>query len=509
MIIALLLIGLYFFVLKGKKTKHPFPSFVKGPKSNFIIGNGLDFGPDNLIKTLKNYPAQYGKFVQFYLGPIRSIMITDLEFVKEIFMKRPKKFQRLQLLNYAANKLGLDSGLFFAESSTWTRIRKATTPSFSNLNLSNKYSRLVSETFSWVNRLKNQLEDNPNYTFDMKYESFTFTIRTITVVAFGLPTDHPITSYFFSKGFQQDIEKIFKFMGESSVWALPRIFWRYSSYYQYELAGIESSKRFEQKCQEVIDYKRKLIQESSNPNEQKYFSMIDSLLVTESNVSEKGLIDAEIIANAKVFYLAGTDTTAVTMSWISYYFALYPECLRRVREETKAILFQSKDPLTYPEVLASIDMNKCKELKYSLAVVKETLRLAGPAPTLSFETVDESFTLSNGITIEPGDTIWLNQDGIHLDPEVFMEPEKFLPDRWLTKDIIQLNNLEASFLPFGFGPRICPGMNLALQEGVLGIAFLAYFFDFALDCPVSDIVRKCNFVAIANQMPIKLSIAKH
>jgi hypothetical protein len=92
-----------YFFFNGVK---PYPAFVKKAKKGYpVINNGLEFGPDTCVATLQNYPVLYGKLVEFYLGAIRCLMLNDVELSKEILLKRPKRFQRAQLMQYAAEKL--------------------------------------------------------------------------------------------------------------------------------------------------------------------------------------------------------------------------------------------------------------------------------------------------------------------------------------------------------------------------------------------------------------------
>jgi cytochrome P450 len=471
-----------------------------------ILGHAKEFDVETCMTTFKEYPIKYGKFVEFFLGPIRSVLVSDVEIAREILMKRPKKFVRMTMMNYAAEQLQILHALFHAEGAVWSRVRKSTTPSFSNLNLTNKFSLMVSEMFSWMDRMNGQLKETPKMTFDMKYECFTLTIRVVSIIAFGLTETDAVCSYFYSSQCLQDIQRIFKFMGESATWGLPRFLWKIFMY-KYEQEGLEAGIRFDLNCHKVINYKRELLKK----NQKKDYSMIDSLLVNEANATEKALSDEEIVSNVKIFYLAGTDTTAVTMTWACYYFALYPKYCEQLRQEVKDVLFQNQDPMVNrAQLIQSIDIAKIKDMKLANAIVKETLRLSSPAPAMGFEPANgEPAELSNGIVIEPGDMVWVNQDGIHQDPEVFENPFEYLPERWLTEDPVKLNKMESHFLPFGYGTRVCPGMNLALHEAALAVSFLAYFFDMALDCPVDEIKRIANFVAIANKMPVRMTPAKN
>lgn len=169
-----------------------------------------------------------------------------------------------------------------------------------------------------------------------------------------------------------------------------------------------------------------------------------------------------------------------------------------------------------------MDLNLIKELKFTLGVVKEALRLKSPVASIALECSQEDgdglseVILSNGIKIPKGVYAWLNIDGIHHDERHFENPEEFKPSRWLQEEIhneeernSKLMKMESALIAFGGGPRICPGMNLAFHEATLAIAFLAIHYDMTLNCPVSEIKRVPNFVAMANKMPVLFTPAKY
>jgi cytochrome P450 len=148
-------------------------------------------------------------------------------------------------------------------------------------------------------------------------------------------------------------------------------------------------------------------------------------------------------------------------------------------------------------------------LSLTSACVKEVLRLCGAASTDGNQTASESepVTLSSAVIIEPHDSVFVNMDGIHMCGKVIDDPFTFNAKRWLVEDENTLRTLESHFVPFGYGLRICPGMQLALHEAALATAFLAYFYDISLACSNEEIVRVRSFTAAPNKMPILLSKA--
>jgi cytochrome P450 len=503
--------------------KHP---LVKKAKGIWFLGNFLDFSREKSYGTLLEYPKLYGPFTEFYIFTVHAILITDIKIAKEVLLHRPKKFSRPSIVNYSNHALQTETGLFNANGAIWSRIRKSTAPAFSNLNISHKLQKITLELFSSVDRMNTEhhrlKKTQSSPVIDMKYESFALTIRIITIIAFGLELENPLNTYFFSKEFKTDVERIFRFMRESLMFGLPQFLWKYSSKYQHEIEGTESNERFTKHCREMIDYKRELLSSSSSDG----FiasSMIDSLLIHEKHLTEKSLSDEEIIANVKIFYLAGADTTAVTITWIVFYFCLYPEVLEKVRQEAKAILF-GEDFVPFEEnnkekklkISEKMNLELLKEMKYTLGVVKETLRLKSPVASLAHEpTAGEGpVELSNGIVIPEGVIAWINTDGIHRLPEIFENPLEFQPERWLLKgqgggegksDEKKLQEMESCLSSFGGGPRICPGMNLAYNEAVLAAAFSAVHFDMSLGCAKEEVKRVTNLIATLTQMPVLLT----
>ncbi len=487
-----------------------------------IIGSLLDFLPGSIIQTSRQWPVMYGPFVEYYIFNKRSILISDPVIAKEILSKRPKKFQRLRSLALAQKNLRVDKGLFQSNGDQWKRIRKATAPSFNQFNVISKLPGIFEELFAWIDRLEQEItidkDDNSdnNYTvnkdnkpnqkeINMRFQSFSLTVRVISIVAFGLDTNHSITSYFFSQQMLKDMETIFRYSFESSLFPFPRLFWKLmNEKYQLELDAIKGADYFDGQCQNMINYKRDC--QLNNPN-YAITSMIDSMLTKELQGNDTALTDEEIIANVKTIYFAGSDTTSVVISWITYYFAIFPHFLLQAREEAKQILFKDKfltrqqciDEISKPDIVI--------QLTFCNACVKEILRLAGPASMNASQTADpeESVTLSNGLVIGPNDIAWVNNDGIHFNPEIFPQPYEFLPHRWLTSDPAHLQRMEESFLAFGHGSRICPGMFLASLEVPIAIAFLSYHFNIELNCSKDEVKRVRSLAACPNKVPVLLS----
>jgi cytochrome P450 len=107
-------------------------------------------------------------------------------------------------------------------------------------------------------------------------------------------------------------------------------------------------------------------------------------------------------------------------------------------------------------------------LTYTDAVMRETLRLYPPAYALGREVVTP-FELG-GYRLPKGAQIMISQYSMHRDPRYFEDPERFMPERWLTPKDPPLPRF--AYFPFGGGPRVCIGNHFAMMELVLVLASL-------------------------------------
>jgi cytochrome P450 len=208
----------------------------------------------------------------------------------------------------------MQTGLFQSEGTTWTRIRKSTSPSFSNLNITAKFSSIVEEMDNWMLRMREKLNNTDceqkkkkDHVFDMKYETFSLAIRIIAIVGFGLSTksqkdeEKELISYFFSSDFNTDITNAFSFVLHSALFPLPKpFFWKLlSSKYYTEIEARKATQRMNSSCQAIIDYKKRIYENGKLTSH----SMIDSLLFPHSSapVSESGNVVLDSVTFLSVF----------------------------------------------------------------------------------------------------------------------------------------------------------------------------------------------------------------
>jgi cytochrome P450 len=153
--------------------------------------------------------------------------------------------------------------------------------------------------------------------------------------------------------------------------------------------------------------------------------------------------------------LAGHETTALALTWAFYLIALHPKIDERIAEELERVT-GGETP----------DHRHFERLEFTRRVLDETMRLYPPVyvvPRVCIEPVKVG-----GYWISPGNEVWLWSYFMHRDARWFSLPDRFDPDRFLSR--AQSAHSLRTYLPFGAGMRSCIGQGFATLEAVLVIA---------------------------------------
>ncbi|CAG2171555.1 unnamed protein product [Oppiella nova] len=196
------------------------------------------------------------------------------------------------------------------------------------------------------------------------------------------------------------------------------------------------------------------------------------------DMTDKSLTNDEIISQCVLFLMAGYETSATTLAMCLYSIAKHPDVQQKLYEEITKFTEQQSSADPYEAFYA---------LKYMDAVIDETLRLF-PAAIFLERVPNEDYELKGtGITIKKDHVVHIPTYAIHRDPDNFVDPEVFRPERFLSENIA---HNPYTYLPFGAGPRNCLGMRLAQLEVKLALV---------------NLVRR--YVFYATEKPLELGVA--
>jgi cytochrome P450 len=165
-------------------------------------------------------------------------------------------------------------------------------------------------------------------------------------------------------------------------------------------------------------------------------------------------------------YLAGHETTALTLAWTWYLLSQHPPVEDKLLSEWQRVL-RGATPST----------QQLPKLTYTSAVIAESMRLFPPVYVIGREATTDLEL--GGYRVKRGYTVLMSQWVNHRDPKYFPDPEVFRPDRWehgLAKRLPKF-----AYYPFGGGQRLCVGNTFALTEAAIILPAVGQRYRFTLD----------------------------
>ncbi|KAH6765187.1 hypothetical protein C2S51_016436 [Perilla frutescens var. frutescens] len=215
--------------------------------------------------------------------------------------------------------------------------------------------------------------------------------------------------------------------------------------------AIKGGKMVREELMRIIKERRKemMMMEKKKQHEGEGRDLLSKMLLVRDEEGQF-LSEMEISNNIIGMLVASFETTSTAVTVVMNYLAELPHIYDEVFKEQMEIA-KSKGP---NEMLTWEDIEK---MKYSWNVARESLRLTPPAQG-SFRETTAEFTYA-GFTIPKGwKTFWTVHTS-HKNPDYFPEPEKFDPSRFEGT-----GPAPYAFVPFGGGPRMCPGKEYARLE---------------------------------------------
>ena len=229
-------------------------------------------------------------------------------------------------------------------------------------------------------------------------------------------------------------------------------------------------RRFNQAAKEIDEIVYRIIAERRASSHDQ--GDLLSMLLAAHDEDGSQMTNRQLRDEVMTLFLAGHETTALTLSWAWYLLAQNPGVEKKFHSELDEEL-QGRQPT----------MSDMPNLKYTEMIAKESMRLYPPAYGVGRETIDECEI--GGYRVRARSQVFMFQWATQRDSRFFEEPQQFCPERW-TEDFSNALPKYAYF-PFGGGPRLCIGNYFAMMEVVLLLASIGQRFKFSLlpDHPVS------------------------
>lgn len=369
-------------------------------------------------------------------------LIADADLMQPLLIEHVDKLHRDPFTKKIFRRM-TGNGVFVAEDEAWKYQRKMMQPAFHSQRIGSYADTIVQYTEdmlqNWTHNQILQLDD----VFS------SLTQRIIVKTMFNRDIEA------FTTALGQSMNTLLS-IAESQLSALPIPEW------------MPTIPRWQQHKarQQILDLIDSIIEERvQNPHD--YGDLLSMLLEVRDEKGE-ALSYEQIRDECMTLFIAGHETTAVTLTWALHLLAQNPEVVSKLEAEIDAVLNGNSPTLS--------DVEK---LPYAEMVIKETLRLYPPA--WSFGRVAlEDISLDDEV-IEKDSIIFFNTYILHRQAEYFPEPEQFQPERF-NKDK-QSTYPRYAYLPFGAGRRICIGNQFAMLESILILSRIVQEYRFM---PITD-----------------------
>ncbi|KAH9893508.1 CyP450 monooxygenase [Cubamyces lactineus] len=451
--ILLLLTIVLIFVLKREHERKSLPP---GPRGIPMIGNVFDVPQERPWTTFWKLSRRYGDVICISILGQTTIVLNSAQSVSDLFEKRSSIYSTRPDVTVSISRTTgwIWSVVLKPYGDEW-RLHRRLLSRFFQPNAVGQWH--PTQTREAQRLLRCLLGDN----IDLKHLIKLSLCRSLLSVSHGLPARRvgrsfvKLLSDLDAAGSEayNHLVLIFPWLRSIPRWC-PGGRWQRQVSYWRGLDRHVLGDPFEA-AQEAMS------QGDANP------SMLNQLLDDVADVHGTTGVTEDIAKEiSAVAFIAGADTTIATLTAFFCAMILYPEAQKRAQEELDAVVGQDRLP----------QLTDRKSMPYVNAVVKELLRWHNAAPLSLPHSVTKEDEY-RGWRIPSGATVLMNIWGILHDPELWPDPDAFLPDRFMKDGKFNHDVFDPANIVFSAGRRVCPGKHFAEDSLFINIASVLHVYD--------------------------------
>jgi cytochrome P450 len=454
---------------------------VPGPPTIPFVGHLpllAKYGPD-LFSVLAK---QYGPIFRFHMGRQPLIIVADPELCREVGIKKFKDIPNRSIPSPISASPLHQKGLFFTRDGRWSTMRNTILSVYQPSHLAS----LVPTMQDFIQSATHNLQDK-----DITFSNLSLRLATDVIgqaafgVTFGVSkpqstnNSHSTNSSKFGNQDTNNTDEVSDFINQH-MYSTTQLKMDLSGSFSIILGLLvpilqEPFRQILKRIPATMDWKvertnRKLSgrldeivvkrMEDKQRGSKDFLSTI--LNARESETVSKNVFTPDYISAVTYEHLlAGSATTAFTLSSIVYLVAGHPEVEQKLLAEIDR--FGSPDQIPTAQDLQ-------QKFPYLDQVIKEAMRFYVVSPLVARETSKE--VEIGGYLLPKGTWVWLALGVLAKDPKNFPEPHKFRPERFDPNCEEDKRRHPYSFIPFGIGPRSCIGQKFSLQEIKLSLIHL-------------------------------------
>jgi len=429
-----------------------------GPPGLPLIGTLGQIDLSRMHLEMERWTDRYGPMYRVAFGPRWMVVVSKAELITAILRDRPDGWRRIDRLRDALRETG-SHGVFSAEGDEWRRQRRLVMEAFDPGHLKRYFDSMALTTRRLLQRFQAAAQDGE--PVDLQATLMRYTVDITTGLAFGADLntlerpDDPL---------QQHLNAMFPMLMRRLNAPLP--WWRFIK--------LPADRAFERHLLQIHGAVRGFVRDArarleQMPHLREQPENLLQALVAARDERGAGLSEEELLGNVLTVLLAGEDTTANTLCWMLYHLHQDRPAWHEVVAEADRLMGEAAVPPNFDMTRQFDAIERC---------ASETMRLRPVAPVLFLQS--NAAAVLDGVRL-PADTpvICLMRHGA-LDPACASDARAFRPARWSQAEDPRREagrDLLKASMPFGAGPRLCPGRYLALLQIKMVIATLARNFD--------------------------------
>lgn len=496
------LITSFYYYVKWKEMCKFFPNLkIPGPKPKFLTGDFIKL----ISMGLSNYDdeviSKYGNILGYWEGNRPVVLCADVDMIKSVMIKDSYYFNNRRVFDGLFIE-PLDKWLSNIKDDEWKNARSIVSTTFTSGKLKEMYDTMSPAVGILIEHFDKLAKNGETFEAKELFQKMTFDV--IVSCCFGVQTD--------SINNPDDIilhhlKKLLE--GQLSIKVLLAIIFPKLMKYLFKNGYTEhfpqktidffvdltemTIKRRKNKEQHRSDFIQIMVDHEEKPLEEDELDNENlSASTGQWKYLKKSLTTKEILAQSILFLFAGSETSASTLGFVSLLLAKNLDVQEKLYEEIKRV-FEEHNEINY-EML--------NEITYLDMVINETMRIYPPALRTDRE-CNQDYTFKD-MKIKKG-TIWaVSIWSLHHNPNIWPEPEKFIPERFSHEG--KKNRDNCAFIPFGAGPRNCVGMRFALMEIKMLLVKFLLKYKFSVCEKTPDKIEMDNSGLAKSKVPIILKV---
>ncbi|KAL0738591.1 hypothetical protein Bca4012_014801 [Brassica carinata] len=450
---------LFASILIARKAKKKTLNLPPGPPKLPIIGNLHQLGSQP-HRSINKLSEKYGPLMSLKFGKVSTVVASTPEAVKDVLKTFDVECCSRPYLTYPARiTYGLNDVAFSPYSKYWKEVRKmAVVELFTGKRVESFRHIREDEVASFVDFLKQSASTENPVNFNQKLMKLSGSV--ICRVGFGINLKGSKLENTYEEVIHGTMEVLGSFAAIDYFPVIGRLIDRITGLHRKCEKAFKAMDEFFDQC---IKYH---LENGSIKDD-----IIALLLKMEREETAIGEFQSTRKHTKGILLdilIGGIDTSAHLVNWVMTHLIANPRVMKKVQAEVREVI-KNKENIKEEDI---------EQLEYLKMVIKETLRISTLVPLLIPREAAKDVKIG-GYDIPKKTWIHVNVFSIHRNPNVWKDPEAFIPERFMDNEI-DYKGLNFELLPFGSGRRMCPGMSLGLALIHLSLINLLYRFDWKL-----------------------------